>query len=558
MAPENPPGTLLKIEHLDVWYGSRHVVHDAEIELRRGQSLALIGESGSGKSTITKAILGLLPDHESRSSGSIEFENQDLLSAPQRQLRSLRGRRLGYIPQDPGSALNTVRTVGSQAHEAAALTGTVGREAQRELIIEAFEQVGLPDPQRVYDAYPHQLSGGMLQRALIALTVLPRPALIIADEPTSALDVTVQRTILDLLDRLRREHHISLLLITHDLAIAAERADRLVVLQRGKVQESGPAIEIFDHPKTEYAQRLLADVPSLNPERYRQTRGAVPSRGATDTTQILVSEVSKQFAGARGSFKAVDDVSFAVARGTTHALVGESGSGKTTTIRMLLGLEVPDSGCIEVAGHLISGQTPAQWRNSRRQLQLVYQNPFTSLDPSWSVERLVAEPLARYKLGHAKQRSLRVREVLGEVGLGEEFLKRKAHQLSGGQRQRVAIARALAIKPEVLVLDEPTSALDVSVQADLFDLLANLQREHGLTYVFVSHDLALVRQIADTVSVLRRGRVVESGNAQEIFTNPQHAYTRELLDSIPHADHPESVLDQQHNRRTKTYVEATA
>ena len=523
-------GTLLRVDGLSVAYGDHDVVHDVGFDLRRGESLALIGESGSGKSTIARAVLRLLPPGIGRASGRVEFDGQDVLSLSERRFRPLRGRRIGFVPQDPGNALNAVRTIGVQAKEAAALLGEPDAARREELVLDTFAQVGLDDPRRVYGSYPHQLSGGMLQRVLIGLAVLPRPALLVADEPTSALDVTVQKRILDLLSRLQRELGISLLLITHDLAIAAERADSLVVLKDGAVQEAGSTATVFSSPASEYTRRLQADVPALNPDRYRHLRPGLP---AGEEPKIEVSGVTKTFTVEGKALTAVEDVSFTVRAGTTHALVGESGSGKTTAVRLLLGLEEPDRGSIEVAGEAVTGRSHASLRTIRRHLQLVYQNPYTSLDPTWRVERLVREPLDRYRIGTRAERVTRVREAIESVGLAENLLSRKPSALSGGQRQRVAIARSLVLRPDVIVLDEPTSALDVTVQAGIVEVLLTLQAELKLTYVFVSHDLALVRQLADTVSVMHRGRIVESGPVAAIFDNPKQAYTRELLESIP-------------------------
>lgn len=536
--------SLLTVQGLSIAYDHAAVVHDVSFSLAKGESLALIGESGSGKSTIAKAVLRLLP-HGSTATGTVELNGKDLLSLQEKQFRPYRGRELGFIPQDPASALNPVRTIGAQAHEAAALLGETDPEVRRRAILAALEQVGLPDPARVYDSYPHQLSGGMLQRVLIALTVLPRPSLIVADEPTSALDVTVQKLILDMLTELRSELDISLLLITHDLAIAAERADSLVVLKDGSVQESGASREIFAAPRTEYARNLQADVPALHPDRYRNQRLATDAAhdgvSRTDAAgspsvgpaQIDVRTVTKRFTAGGKEVLAVDGVSFSVERGRTHALVGESGSGKTTAVRLLLGLEQADGGEIAVAGESTSGRSRAEVREIRRHLQLVYQNPFTSLDPTWKVSRIIREPLDQFKVGTKAERAERVREALDAVGLPESVASRRPANLSGGQRQRVAIARALVVRPDVVVLDEPTSALDVSVQAGILELLSKLQRELGLTYLFVSHDLALVRQVADTVSVLRRGQVVEDGPVEDIFLRPQHPYTQSLLEAIP-------------------------
>ncbi|KAB1637340.1 dipeptide ABC transporter ATP-binding protein [Pseudoclavibacter terrae] len=526
---------LLQVENLSVAYGKSQVVTDVSFTLNRGESLALIGESGSGKSTIARAILRLLPDG-GRAAGSIRFEGKDVLAYSPRQFRPLRGTRIGFVPQDPANALNPVRTIGSQAHEAADLVDGLSRDEQRELIFATFERVGLPDPKRVYESYPHQLSGGMLQRVLIGLAVLPSPDLLIADEPTSALDVTIQKRILEVLSELQSALGIGLVLITHDLAIAAERTQKIVVLKGGTVQESGPTELVFTESTSPYTVRLRQDAPALNPDRYGSLRNrdeqSRDGRGGS-ADQVAVAGVSKSFSVGDRRVAALDDVSFAVRAGTTHALVGESGSGKTTAVRILLGLEEADAGEVRVGDARVDGSSPKQLREIRRHLQLVYQNPFTSLDPTWRVERIVREPLDRYKVGDKRERAEKARAALASVGLGEEFLSRKPSALSGGQRQRVAIARALVLRPDVLVLDEPTSALDVTVQAEIFEVLFQLQAELGLTYLFVSHDLALVRQVADTVSVLQGGRVVESGRVAEVLAHPEQPYTRALMDAIP-------------------------
>jgi peptide/nickel transport system ATP-binding protein len=532
--PLSQPATpLLTVENLGVSYGRQAVVHNVGFEIRRGESLALIGESGSGKSTIAKAVLRLLPNGAA-ATGKVVFDKQDILSLPERRFRPFRGREIGFVPQDPGNSLNPVRTIGSQALEAAALTDEVNPAARKALILETFAKVGLDNPQRAYDSYPHQLSGGMLQRVLIALAILPRPALLVADEPTSALDVTIQKRILDLLSRLQEELNISLLLITHDLAIAAERADSLVVLKNGVIQEAGKTSSVFSSPNSLYARKLHGDVPALNPNRYAKLRDPGFKLNTHDNSaKISVKGVTKRFTVDGNILTAVDDISFSVPAGTTHALVGESGSGKTTTIRLLLGLEEPESGSITVAEDVVSSKSRSDLRSVWRHLQLVYQNPFTSLDPAWKVEQLIREPLDRFKIGTPKERAEAVKEAIGNVGLSENLLERKPSALSGGQRQRVAIARALVLRPDVIVLDEPTSALDVSVQADIVEVLLTLQAKLGLTYVFVSHDLALVRQLAHTVSVMQRGRIVEHGSVTDIFANPKHDYTASLLDSIP-------------------------
>ncbi|GAA1389211.1 ABC transporter ATP-binding protein [Pseudonocardia kongjuensis] len=535
MAPHDRlTAPLLRVTDLSVSYAGRPTVSGVDLTLHAGGSLALIGESGSGKSTIARSVLRLLPD-TGRATGRVEIDGTEVLGLPERRFRSLRGRTLGFVPQDPGSALNPVRTIGSQGLEAAALADGTEPGGRRGLVLDTLARVGLPDPRRVFDAYPHELSGGMLQRVLIGLAVLPGPSLLVADEPTSALDVTIARHILDLLSELRGSLGIGLLLITHDLAIAADRADDLVVLKDGAVQESGPTAAVFDRPSSVYARRLHADVPALNPDRWAEQRAAGAARLADPATPaaIEVSQVAKAFGSGRSRVAAVDDVSFTVRRGTTHALVGESGSGKTTAIRLLLGLERPDTGRIAVAGAALESRSPAALRELRRHLQLVYQNPFTSLDPMWKVERLVREPLDRFRVGDRRERAGRVRAATASVGLSDDLLGRRPAALSGGQRQRVAIARALVLEPDVIVFDEPTSALDVTVQAGIVETLLRLQAERGLTYVFVSHDLSLIRQLAHTVSVLRHGRVVEQGEVGAVFDDPQDDYTRTLLDSLP-------------------------
>ncbi|OLM12997.1 ABC transporter ATP-binding protein [Pseudonocardia sp. Ae505_Ps2] len=527
--PTDLPGPpLLRVSDLTVHYGHHRVVSGVDLTLAAGGSLAVIGESGSGKSTIARSLLRLLPT-PGRATGRVEVDGREVLGLSERAFRPLRGRTLGFVPQDPASSLNPVRTIGSQALEAAALAAGVAPADRRALVLDTLERVGLPDPVRVYGAYPHQLSGGMLQRVLIGLAVLPQPSLLVADEPTSALDVTVQRRILDLLTGLRTELGIGLLLITHDLAVAADRAEELLVLKDGTVQETGPTRQVSQRPASEYARRLHADVPALHPDRWAELRAVGRARSGAEP-RIELDGVAKTFPG---GVVAADDVSFRVPSGTTHALVGESGSGKTTAVRMLLGLERPDAGRIVVAGRTLHGRSRAELRDIRRHLQLVYQNPFTSLDPRWKVGRLVREPLDRFRVGDRGERTALVRAALASVGLAEELLDRRPAALSGGQRQRVALARALVLRPDVIVLDEPTSALDVTVQAGIVETLLRLQAELGLTYVFVSHDLALVRQLAHTVSVLQHGRVVESGPVASIFDEPRAEYTRTLLASLP-------------------------
>ena len=532
----NPSSALLQVEDLHVSYGPSEVVRGVSFAVGEGRALALIGESGSGKSTIARAVLRLLGSRRARVDGSITVRGREITGLREREFLPLRGRVLGFVPQDPGSSLNPVRSIGAQALEAAALVPGTRSRAQREaLVVSALERVGLPEPQRIADSFPHQLSGGQLQRVLIALAILPGPRLLVADEPTSALDVTVQEQILDLLDELRRELGIGVLLITHDLAVAAARADEVVVLQDGSIQEAGPTDSVFTAPRSPYTRALQADVPGLNPDRFAGLRAERDERhpAAGADLQVDVRGISRTFRTREREVRALADVSFTIPRGRTHALVGESGSGKSTAARALLGLETMDAGTLDVGGVEVDPSDPRALRELRRHLQFVHQNPFTSLDPRFTVGRIVREPLDLYRVGDRAAREERAAWALEAVRLPERLRDRRPGALSGGQRQRVAIARALALQPDVLVLDEPTSALDVTVQAGILEVLATLQRDLGLTYLFISHDLGVVRQFADTLTVLRRGEVVESGSVEEVFAVPREEYTRALISSIP-------------------------
>ena len=532
----NPSSALLQVEDLHVSYGPSEVVRGVSFAVGEGRALALIGESGSGKSTIARAVLRLLGSRRARVDGSITVRGREITGLREREFLPLRGRVLGFVPQDPGSSLNPVRSIGAQALEAAALVPGTRSRAQREaLVVSALERVGLPEPQRIADSFPHQLSGGQLQRVLIALAILPGPRLLVADEPTSALDVTVQEQILDLLDELRRELGIGVLLITHDLAVAAARADEVVVLQDGSIQEAGPTDSVFTAPRSPYTRALQADVPGLNPDRFAGLRAERDERhpAAGADLQVDVRGISRTFRTREREVRALADVSFTIPRGRTHALVGESGSGKSTAARALLGLETMDAGTLDVGGVEVDPSDPRALRELRRHLQFVHQNPFTSLDPRFTVGRIVREPLDLYRVGDRAAREERAAWALEAVRLPERLRDRRPGALSGGQRQRVAIARALALQPDVLVLDEPTSALDVTVQAGILEVLATLQRDLGLTYLFISHDLGVVRQFADTLTVLRRGEVVESGSVEEVFAAPREEYTRALISSIP-------------------------
>ncbi|MEO3474835.1 ABC transporter ATP-binding protein [Roseomonas sp. CAU 1739] len=527
-------GKLLAVEDLAIRYvsggTSRRVVDRVSFTVAPGEVLALVGESGSGKTTTAQAVLGLLPANGSIERGSIRLDGTDIAHWPEKKLSALRGARISLIPQDPTTSLNPVRTVGAQIAEILQIHGERDRAKIRARVLELLTRVGLEPAEMRAQQYPHQLSGGMRQRVLIAIAVALRPGLIVADEPTSALDVTVQRRILDLLDELRREDGTAVLLVTHDLGVAADRADRVVVLRQGEVQEAGPVRQVLAAPRSDYARQLLADAPSLATPRARPL---VPvSAGVMLKVEGLLQ--AYPVAGERGRlFNAVDDVGFEVRAGTTHALVGESGSGKTTTARCIAGFLRPTAGRVEVGGTDVAQLSGEALRQFRRKVQLVFQNPFASLDPRQTIGEIVEEPLWNFESIGRAERESRVRAMIERVGLPDGVLTRPPAALSGGQRQRVAIARALVLKPRVVVLDEAVSALDVTVQARILELLDELQRELGLTYVFVSHDLAVVRLIADTVSVMRSGKVVESGPVETVFHSPANAYTRDLIAAIP-------------------------
>ncbi len=547
---------LLSVSDLAVQYRTRHglveAVRDVSLEVHAGQVTALVGESGSGKSTVAQSVIGLLPGNGRIAHGSIRFDERregatELVGLSERSWRRLRGRCIALVPQDPGNSLNPVRTIGWSVGEALRIHGWRGDARIRARVLELLDHVGIDDPATRARQYPHELSGGMRQRVLIAAAIALEPELIVADEPTSALDVTVQKTVLDLLDDLRAESGTGILFITHDLAVAADRSDRIVVMQGGQVQEAGPSAEVLAAPAAAYTRTLLADAPSLARVVDRPRREiSSPADDATTGTPSLVevSHLRQEFGRPGGaSLVAVDDVSFSVPRGTTHALVGESGSGKTTTGRAIAGFGRPTGGSIRV------GEVEVTALRSRREFhrttQLVYQNPYASLDPRQSVGRILAEPVRNFGLASRAELRDRVLRHLDLVALAPEIAARHPHELSGGQRQRVAIARALIVDPELVVLDEAVSALDVTVQAQILRLLARLQDELGLTYVFISHDLAVVRQIADTVSVMRRGRQVEHGAVDDVFARPRHDYTRQLLAAIPGADARRTVPDPQ-------------
>jgi peptide/nickel transport system ATP-binding protein len=545
---------VLEVENLAIAYRDKdheqRVVHGVSFSIAPGEVVALVGESGSGKTTTAQSIIGLLADNGRVEYGAIRLNGTDIAGWSADRFDTVRGRVVSLIPQDPTSSLNPVRTVGEQVGEILKIHRYGDRKAIGQRVVELLAKVGLSQPELRARQYAHELSGGMKQRVLIAIAIALQPALIIADEPTSALDVTVQRRILDLIDELRSEFGTAVLLVTHDLGVAADRADRLVVLQGGRIQEQGDTAAVLRNPQSPYTRKLLADAPSLSAAAFRPARVAANEAAERpEDFAIMVEGLVHDFpvaglGGDRQPFRAVDGVSFRVRRGTTHAIVGESGSGKTTTIRDVVGFRQPTAGRIVIEGTDLTTLRGEALRQFRRTVQLVYQNPFSSLDPRQTIFQIIEEPLRNFEPFDAAERERRVHDILARVGLPTTVLERRPHALSGGQRQRVAIARALVLQPRVLVLDEAVSALDVTVQAQILALLDSLQRDLGLTYLFISHDLAVVRQIADTVSVLQGGRQVDAGRVEDVFLRPGSDYTRELIDAIPgKKNHHHDALD---------------
>ncbi|QIS14494.1 ABC transporter ATP-binding protein [Nocardia arthritidis] len=552
---------LLEIRDLQVSFGNVSAVRGADLVIAPGERVAVVGASGSGKSTMAHAIMGLLPGSGRITGGSVRWRGEDITAVGEKRLRQLRGREIGLVPQDPMSNLNPVSRVGTQVSETLLAHRICDRRTAKDRTIELLGQAGLPDPARRAKQYPHEFSGGMRQRVLIAIGLACRPDLLIADEPTSALDVTVQRQILDHLEELTKELGTALLLVTHDLGLAAERADRVVVMSDGRVVETGPARAVLTDPQEEYTKRLVAAAPAHSgPGRRAESNGAAADSGtakqqagngkkksgrkagpkkaqqADKPTPILeVTNVTKEYRirGRGGVLRAVDDVTFTIGRGRTTAIVGESGSGKTTTARMILGLVPATSGKILLDGTEVIGLTGDRLRAARRAMQPVFQDPYASLDPMWTVERLIAEPLRAFGVGDRDSRRKRVAELLDQVALSAALAHRYPNELSGGQRQRVAIARALAVEPRLVVCDEPVSALDVLVQEQILALLSSLQDQLGLSYLFISHDLAVVRALAHEVLVMREGRVVEQGPVDTVLNDPADSYTKQLLDAIP-------------------------
>jgi peptide/nickel transport system ATP-binding protein len=530
---------LLAVEGLSVLFEGQPApaVMNASWELQRGQVLAVVGESGSGKSVTAMSVLGLLPATASVT-GSIRLATgfdapTELVGAPPRTLRGVRGGIVGLVSQEPMNAWNPVLTIGSQVVEAIRTHARMSRGGAHARLLALFGEVGLADAERVARSFPHQLSGGQLQRALIAMAISGDPAVLIADEPTTALDVTVQAGILEVLRGLRDTRGTAVLLITHDMGVVADIADDVVVMSAGRIVERAPARTLFAAPRERYTRDLLDAVPHLGGQTRRQTVAALPP---SQVPPVDVRDLRVVFSSARGAVRAVDGVTLRIERGAVFGLVGESGSGKSTIGQVLAGLVRPTSGTARVTGLDLAAAPRRELLRVRRGIGIVFQDPASTLNPRWTIGGSVAEPLRLHTRLRGEELTDRVCELLEMVRLSPNLASRYPHELSGGQRQRVAIARAVALDPDVLIADEPTSALDVSVQSRVLDVFRDLQSRLGFACLFISHNLAVVESVADRVAVMHRGRIVEEGPTAQVLGSPTEEYTRRLLAAAPVAD----------------------
>ena len=519
---------MLTAENLGISFvtrmGTNKAVDGISFTVEAGKITAIIGESGSGKSVACYSLLGLIPQPPGRiDSGRVLFQGQDLLQLTEAQLRETRGRDIAMVFQDPMTCLNPYMTVGNQLMEPLRYHKKVSKAQARERALELLEEVGIRDPASTIDNYPHQFSGGMRQRVMIAMALINEPKLLIADEPTTALDVTIQAQILELLAALQKKRNIGILFISHDLAVVADIADTIVVMQEGKIIETGNRDDIFRHAQQPYTQKLLQ---------------AIPTGGKSEVLQkseplLSIRNLSTWFRQGKTHVKAVDDVSFEIRRGEVLGLVGESGSGKSTIGRSILRLVPITSGEVIFDGTDITALAARELKNMRSRLQIIFQDPFASLNPRMTVFDTLAEPLLLHGLDNRSNVGASVLKLMDDVGLARSFVRKYPHEFSGGQRQRIAIGRALATRPEFVVADEPVSALDVTIQAQILDLMRELGKEYSLTTLFISHDLAVVRKLADRIVVLQKGKIVEQAGTSELFEHPRQPYTRQLLQSIP-------------------------
>lgn len=554
---------ILDVLGLNISFGKNKqktsVVHDIAFSLYENEILAIVGESGSGKSVTSKAIMGLLSDKHTHIKGHINFEETSLLSLSSKEFAKLRGNDVAIIFQEPMSALNPSLTCGFQVAEILLHHKKVAASQVKKEVLQLFEKVKLPRPQDMYTSYPHQISGGQMQRVVIAMAIACKPKLLIADEPTTALDVTVQKEILQLLKDLQKQTGMSMLFISHDLALICELADRVLVMYKGDIVEKGTVKEIFEAPKKPYTKALLGSRPTLD-VRYKvlptiasmkdnsfipqsitsQQRAKKHQKIYTKTPLLRVENVAKSYFSKVGGFgkkqevKAVNGISFEVFEGETLGLVGESGCGKSTLGKVILQLEKATKGSIFYKGKEITSLKSKDLRSLRKDIQLIFQDPYSSLHPRKIIGQAIIEPMEVHGIGNSnKQRKAKAIELLSRVGLGASYFNRYPHELSGGQRQRVGIARTIAMEPKLVICDESVSALDISVQAQVLNLLNELKEDFGFTYIFISHDLAVVKYMADQLLVMNMGAIEEIGDADEIYANPVKQYTKKLIDSIP-------------------------
>ena len=555
--------TLLTIEELTVQFSSRNIpftaVESAALSVEPGQIHGLVGESGAGKSTIGAAVMGLLDGTGRIADGSVVLNGERISGVDNKAMNAIRGRRISMIFQDPLTSLNPLFTVGEQLVETITAHLDLSSAKARERAVELLTRVGIPNPEVRVDQYPHQFSGGMRQRVVIALALCSEPEVIIADEPTTALDVSIQAQVLELIKDLARERQVGVILITHDMGVIAETTDVVTVMYSGKIVESGLTTQILGDPQHPYTKSLIAAVPRAEKKLHRfpqvsydgrQTSFAIeelasgwPKPEASGGELLVVKNIVKQFVEKRSlipsrrkMFTAVDDVSFEIKQGEVFGLVGESGSGKSTIARMISGLYQLDGGEVVFDGQTVSGASPEVLNDYRRQIQMIFQDPFSSLNPRHRVEDIIAEPALQLGVIPADQVKARVSDLLEWLGIGADAGRKFPHQFSGGQRQRIAIARALATQPRFLICDEPTSALDVSIQAQILNILKDLQEHLGLTMLFISHDLPVVRQMCTRIGVLQNGKLVEVADTETLFSAPKHPYTQELLSLMPKTD----------------------
>ncbi|RSN98033.1 ABC transporter ATP-binding protein [Acinetobacter pittii] len=566
---ENKNAPLLHVQNLRVSFKGEdkqyiETVKGITFDIPANTTVALVGESGSGKSVTSLATMGLLPVGQSKidEQSKIIFEGKDLLSLSRKDMRKICGKDIAMIFQEPMSSLNPVFTVGNQIAEVLCLHMGLNRKQARQRVLELLKEVGIPSPETKIDAYPNQLSGGQQQRVMIAMAIACEPKLLIADEPTTALDVTIQKQIIDLLESLRKRRQMSMLFITHDLALVGEIADKVIVMRHGEIREQGAAEQVLEQPKDVYTRALLYCRPQMSQRPYRlpvtsdfmrqeddvlveQSFDAseIPERkrGLNGDEQIIleVKDLKKSFYSRKGlfgkeEFQAVKGVSFKLAKGKTLGLVGESGSGKTTVGLLLMRLHQASGGQAFIEGKDILSLTEKEFAKYQRKIQIIFQNPYASLNPRFTIGQILLEPMQIHNVGKddAERKQIAL-GLLERVNLPEQAYYRYPHEFSGGQRQRIAIARCLTLKPEILICDESVSALDVSVQAQVLNLLQDLQDEFGLSYIFISHDLSVVKYISDQVMVMNHGEVVEIANSDELYAHPQHDYTKRLLQTIP-------------------------